>query len=91
MNKFNSFYQTNELKLFIVILKLIIFFVTINYIPNLGFQKNYLKISKNIPNQLNHLKGTPLCCPPEIISGNFYAKSGDIYSFGLSIYEIITN
>ena len=37
------------------------------------------------------LKGTPIYSAPEVFSGLIYSKPGDVYSFALIAYEIITN
>ena len=36
-------------------------------------------------------KGTYSYCAPEVIDSNIYTKSGDVYSFGMIMYEIMTN
>lgn len=37
------------------------------------------------------IKGTILYLSPEIIKSNNYTKSGDVYAFGIIVYEIMTN
>ena len=36
-------------------------------------------------------KGTYAYCAPEIISQHKYSKSGDVYAYGMIVYEIMTN
>ena len=37
------------------------------------------------------VKGNPVYSAPEVLSGNKYLKSSDVYSFGLLVYSIMTN
>lgn len=59
-------------------------------LADFGLSKEISEESKNMRNPLYVLKGTPYYCSPEILDGNCYSKSGDIYAFGLIVYEIIT-
>lgn len=60
-------------------------------LADFGLSKELSEDYKNIPNPLYKLKGTPVYCSPEILSQNCYSKAGDIYAFGLIVYEIMTN
>lgn len=46
--------------------------------------------STNQTNSIAGLKGTPTYLAPEIIENLEYSKAGDIYAFGIVVYEIMT-
>ncbi|KAK8837122.1 hypothetical protein M9Y10_037177 [Tritrichomonas musculus] len=55
-------------------------------------------LSKEVENDVNNkisseykIKGTPIYCSPEIFDSYEYTKAGDVYAFGMIVYEIITN
>lgn len=72
-----------------------------NLKPSNIFEDEYLfpkiadfGLSKHLENDITrssmHLKGTALYTPPETFSdNNYYGKAGDVYAFGVILYEIL--
>ena len=60
-------------------------------LADFGLSKDLSKKVQNIPSPMYALKGTPCYCSPEILDNNEYSKAGDVYAFGLIVYEILTN
>ncbi|KAK8864991.1 hypothetical protein M9Y10_010519 [Tritrichomonas musculus] len=60
-------------------------------ISDFGLSKimDILSKSMNVQSQKG-LKGTPAYLAPEILTDENYSKPGDVYAFGLIVYEIIT-
>lgn len=61
-------------------------------IANFGLSKKYSKDGFASSTQsISGLKGTPVYLSPEIIENQTYTPAGDIYAFGIVVYEIISN
>ena len=60
-------------------------------ISDFGLSKltDFLSMSMNYQSQRG-MKGTPAYMAPEILRNEKYSKSGDVYAFGLIVYEIMT-
>lgn len=57
-------------------------------------QKNAITIvlsEGNVSNGDSEFKGTFAYSPPEIIKNEDYTQKGDVYSYGMIVYEILTN
>ncbi|KAK8854144.1 hypothetical protein M9Y10_016701 [Tritrichomonas musculus] len=69
--------------------------IDINNLPklaNFGFSIAATEIENDDqPQFLSELIGTPLYCSPEILQNLSYSKAGDVYSYSIILYEIITN
>ena len=53
-----------------------------------GFSKCIEQRKTNISNSEIVFKGTPLYSAPEVFFKNKYSKSGDVYAFGMLVYEL---
>ena len=60
-------------------------------LADFGLSKEISEDNLNVPNPDHKIKGIPMYCSPEILESYNYTKSGDVYAFGLIVYEIITN
>lgn len=61
-------------------------------IADFGLSKKYSKDGFASSTQsISGLKGTPVYLSPEIIENQTYTPAGDIYAFGIVVYEIISN
>ncbi|KAK8892736.1 hypothetical protein M9Y10_029977 [Tritrichomonas musculus] len=49
------------------------------------------KANKDFFIEKNKVRGTPTHIAPEIWQSSKYSKAGDVYSFGITVYEILTN
>lgn len=57
-------------------------------ICDFGFSKCIEQRKTNISNSEIVFKGTPLYSAPEVFFKNKYSKSGDVYAFGMLVYEL---
>lgn len=60
-------------------------------ICDFGLSKNFHQNAESMSTQSTlGMKGTPIYIPPESWETNQYSKSGDVYAFGLIVYELMT-
>ena len=50
-----------------------------------------ISLNTNIEETIVDIKGTYEYCPPEKFKNGIISKKGDVYSFAMVVYQILTN